>query len=58
MRVGRSSVEVVHELRARDGALAAEGRSVLVAWDPARRGSRPFTDAERTALQAPGAARR
>jgi acyl-CoA thioester hydrolase len=54
VRVGRSSVEVAHELRLREGALAAEGRSVLVAWDPARRASRPFTDAERAALQAPG----
>jgi acyl-CoA thioester hydrolase len=51
-RIGRSSVEVSHELRVPGGPLAAEGRSVLVAWDPAARGSRPFTDAERAALRA------
>jgi acyl-CoA thioester hydrolase len=48
--VGRSSVTVWHEIRRADGAVAAEGRSVLVAWDRDARHSRPLTDAERAAL--------
>jgi acyl-CoA thioester hydrolase len=52
VRIGRSSVEVAHELRVPGGPVAAEGRSVLVAWDPALRASRPFTDAERAGLEA------
>lgn len=48
--VGRSSVTVAHEIVRADGAVAAEGRSVLVAWDRDARRSRPLTDAERTAL--------
>jgi len=45
--VGRSSVTVAHELVRGDGEVAAEGRSVLVAWDRDARRSRPLTDAER-----------
>jgi acyl-CoA thioester hydrolase len=48
--VGRSSVTVDHELELDDGAVAATGRSVLVAWDGDARGSRPLSDGERTAL--------
>lgn len=48
--VGRSSVSVAHEIIRADGAVAAEGRSVLVAWDREARRSRPLTDAERSAL--------
>ena len=48
--VGRSSVSVAHEIIRADGAVAAEGRSVLVAWDRDARRSRPLTDAERSAL--------
>jgi acyl-CoA thioester hydrolase len=48
--VGRSSVSVGHEIIRADGAVAAEGRSVLVAWDRDARRSRPLTDAERSAL--------
>jgi len=48
--VGRSSVTVAHEIIRADGAVAAEGRSVLVAWDRDARRSRPLTDAERSAL--------
>jgi acyl-CoA thioester hydrolase len=48
--VGRSSVSVAHEIVRADGAVAAEGRSVLVAWDRDARRSRPLTDAERSAL--------
>src|SRR5947209_20429172 len=32
-RVGRSSIEMDHEIRLPDGELAASGRTVLVAWD-------------------------
>jgi acyl-CoA thioester hydrolase len=48
--VGRSSVSVAHEIVRADGAVAAEGRSVLVAWDRDARRSRPLTGAERSAL--------
>jgi acyl-CoA thioester hydrolase len=48
--LGRSSVSVAHEIIRADGAVAAEGRSVLVAWDRDARRSRPLTDAERSAL--------
>jgi acyl-CoA thioester hydrolase len=48
--VGRSSVSVAHEIIRADGAVAAEGRSVLVAWDRDARRSRPLSDAERSAL--------
>ena len=48
--VGRSSVTVAHEIVRADGGVAAEGRSVLVAWDRDARRSRPLTDAERSAL--------
>jgi hypothetical protein len=34
-----------------DGSTAAEGRAVLVAWDPAARGSRPISDPERALLE-------
>lgn len=48
--VGRSSVTVSHEIVRNDGQVAAEGRSVLVAWDRDARRSRPLTDAERAQL--------
>jgi acyl-CoA thioester hydrolase len=48
--VGRSSVSVAHEIVRSDGAVAAQGRSVLVAWDRDARRSRPLTGAERSAL--------
>src|SRR4051812_15276273 len=48
--VGRSSVTLAHEIGRADGAVAAEGRSVLVAWDRDARRSRPLTDAERAHL--------
>ena len=50
--VGRSSVTIAHELVRNDGEIAAEGRSVLVAWDRDGRRSRPLTDAERAQLGA------
>jgi acyl-CoA thioester hydrolase len=51
-RVGRSSVEVEHDVLRPDGSAAATGRSVLVGWDMRERRSRPLTDAERAALGA------
>ena len=48
--VGRSSITVAHDIVLPDGAVAAEGSSVLVAWDRDARRSRPLTDAERTRL--------
>ena len=49
-RVGRASLTLAHEVRLPDGAIAASGRTVLVAWDPAARGKRSLTDAERAAI--------
>jgi acyl-CoA thioester hydrolase len=51
-RVGTSSLHLDHEIRLPDGAVAASGSTVLVAWDPAIRGKRPLTDAERASLSA------
>jgi acyl-CoA thioester hydrolase len=51
-RVGSKSITIGHEIVRGDGVVAAEGRSVLVAWDPQGRGSRALTDAERAALAA------
>ena len=41
--VGTSSVVLEHEVRLPDGAVAASGTSVLVAWDPATRAKRVLT---------------
>ncbi|HEX2087131.1 MAG TPA: thioesterase family protein [Solirubrobacteraceae bacterium] len=49
-RVGRSSVTVEHDVVRDDGEVAATGSSVLVAWDPEARRSRPLGDAERARL--------
>lgn len=49
-RVGTSSLELEHEIKLPDGRLAASGKSVLVAWDLARRAKRPLSDGERAAL--------
>ena len=49
-RLGRSSVEMEHELLLPDGTPAASGRSVLVAWDMRTRAARPLSDADRRAL--------
>jgi acyl-CoA thioester hydrolase len=48
--VGTSSLRLEHEIRLPDGRVAASGRTVLVAWDPATRGKRVLSDAERAAL--------
>jgi acyl-CoA thioester hydrolase len=49
-RVGTSSLELDHEIKLPNGRLAASGKSVLVAWDPASRTRRPLSDGERAAL--------
>jgi acyl-CoA thioester hydrolase len=51
-RVGAKSITIAHEIVRADGVVAAEGKSVLVAWDPQARGSRELTDDERAALVA------
>jgi acyl-CoA thioester hydrolase len=48
--VGTSSIRLEHEVRLPDGTLAASGKTVLVGWDPARRGKRALTEAELEAL--------
>jgi acyl-CoA thioester hydrolase len=50
VRLGRTSVTVTHEIRLPDGTLAAEGTSVLVAWDGEARRSRPLGEDERAVL--------
>jgi acyl-CoA thioester hydrolase len=51
VRVGGSSLTLDNKVLLPDGSVAAEGRSVLVAWDPAARRSRKITDEERSALE-------
>ena len=48
--VGRSSLVVENDVLLPDGTVAAEGRSVLVAWDREARRSRPFSEEERALL--------
>jgi acyl-CoA thioesterase FadM len=50
--IGRSSVTVAQQIFRSDGELAADGLSVLVAWDATRRGSRPLSEQELATLQA------
>jgi len=50
IRVGSSSLTLEHEVKVPDGTVAASGKTVMVAWDPAARGKRMLTDAERAAL--------
>ena len=49
-RVGNSSLTLSQEVRLPDGTVAASGTAVIVAWDPAARGKRTLTEAERAAL--------
>lgn len=51
-RVGRSSVTLGSRMTTPAGVLAAEAVTVLVAWDPEQRRSRPLTDDERGRLGA------
>ena len=48
--MGRSSLVVENDVLLPDGTVAAEGRSVLVAWDREARRSRPFSEDERALL--------
>jgi acyl-CoA thioester hydrolase len=50
VRAGTSSITLEHEVRLPDGRVAASGKTVLVAWDPAARGKRELSEAERSAL--------
>jgi acyl-CoA thioester hydrolase len=52
--LGRSSVTVAHEIVLADGDAAAEGRSVLVAWDRAARSARELSEEERAGLSGGG----
>jgi acyl-CoA thioester hydrolase len=49
-QIGRSSVRLLQRVVRTDGAVAAEGISVIVGWDGEARASRPLSDAERSAL--------
>ena len=51
-RIGTKSVTVEQELVLPDGTIAAQGSSVLVAWDADSRAPRPLSERERTALGA------
>jgi acyl-CoA thioesterase FadM len=48
--VSRRSVTIDHEVLLADGQVALDGSSVLVGWDPERRGSREFDEDERAGL--------
>jgi acyl-CoA thioester hydrolase len=48
--VGNSSIVVAQQILLPDGTVAAEGRCVLVAWDPQARTKRTLTDRERAHL--------
>ena len=48
--VGDSSIRLENEVCLPDGSVAATGVSILVAWDPATRGKRSLTEAERAAV--------
>ena len=49
-KVGTKSVTLEERTERSDGVVATEGRAVLVAFDPATRGSRELTERERAAL--------
>jgi acyl-CoA thioester hydrolase len=49
-RVGRSSITIENTVWLPDGTVAAEGSSVLVAWDMRERRSRALTEDERALL--------
>ena len=53
--LGRSSITIENRLLKPDGkTVAAEGRAILVAWDPDERRARPLTDEERAILMPTG----
>jgi len=49
-KVGSKSVTVEERIELPDGTIAAEGSSVLVAWEPSERASRELSAGERSAL--------
>lgn len=49
--VGRSSLAVAQQIYRSDGELAADGHSVMVAWDAERRRSRPLSESELATLR-------
>jgi acyl-CoA thioester hydrolase len=49
--IGRASVTVSQQIIRSDGELAADGQSVLVAWDAERRRSRPLSEQELAVLR-------
>ena len=49
-RLGRTSVTLEERIEHLDGTVAAEGRSVLVAWDMRARESRELSEDERSFL--------
>jgi acyl-CoA thioester hydrolase len=49
-RLGNSSIVFADRIELPDGTVAAEGRSVCVAWDPEKRTKRSLSDTERAAL--------
>jgi acyl-CoA thioester hydrolase len=51
-RVGNTSLRMEHEVRLPDGTVAASGTTIVVAWDPVKRGKRQITEGERLALNA------
>jgi acyl-CoA thioester hydrolase len=51
-KVGRTSITATHEVRLPDGAVAAAGECVMVAWDRKARAARELTRDERDALEA------
>ncbi len=52
LAIGRSSVTVGHRVLRADGVVAAEGTSLMVAFDLEQRVARPVRDDERAALTA------
>jgi acyl-CoA thioester hydrolase len=48
--VGRSSMTTAERILDDKGEVVVEAEFALVLWDPARRSSRPITDAERASL--------
>jgi len=51
-RVGRTSAVLAQEIVRSDGVVAAEGITVIVAWDMQARAARELTDEERELLSA------
>lgn len=50
LKLGNSSLTTAERILDAGGEVIVEGEFGLVLWDPERRGSRPFTDAERAAF--------